>query len=185
MARRSTSIDLRELALSTGHRVERVLDVDIAPIVFGGQSYQVVVGAQGVRVTVDRVSGGFLVHLSFDASVYGPCFRCLNEASLAVQAKQEEFVPLHPEEWGPGDVSPFVDDLVVDVEALAREALILALPGKILCSDGCPGVCPSCGREAHEGPCEGVADETDPRWACLRNLALPSEDTSSLKTDGE
>ncbi len=89
MARRSTSIDLRELALQHGSSCGARLDVDIAPIVFGGLSYQVVVGAQGVRVTVDRVSGGFLVHLSFDASVYGPCFRCLNEASLAVQAKQE------------------------------------------------------------------------------------------------
>ncbi len=107
MAKRSTSIDLRELALSTGHRVERVVDVDVAPILLSGQSYQVIVGAGGVRVAVDRVSGGFLISLSFDASVHGPCFRCLNEASLMVHAVQEEFVPVHPDEWGPGDVSPF------------------------------------------------------------------------------
>lgn len=182
MPKRPTSIDLRELAVSKGRRVHRVVQVDTEPILLSGQRYAVVMGRDDVHVTIDRVAGGFLVALEFEASVYGPCFRCLREAGLHVHAAQEEFVPLRPEEWDVDDVSPFVRDLVVDVAALAREALVLALPDKILCEEGCPGVCPSCGRAAHEGACEGVVPLRDPRWAKLGEMVFEEGD-DALKSD--
>jgi uncharacterized protein len=184
MSKRSTSVDLRELALNKGQRIRRTVDVDIAPIELSGQSYQVVMGADGVDVAVERISGGFMVTIAFQACIYGPCFRCLREAALEVHPAQEEFIPLHAEEWGPGDVSPFATDMVVDVAGLAREALMLGLPTKILCEESCPGVCPSCGEAGHEGPCAGRGEETDPRWSRLKEIQLDEGD-GSLKSDDE
>lgn len=172
MSKRATSIDLAELPLNQGQRLVRVLDVQLEPVVLGGQTYQVLVGAEGVEAEVERISGGFMVRLRFPASVYGPCFRCLREVKVEVDAQQEEFVPSRTADWSSEDVSPFVKDLVVDVAGLAREALILGLPSKILCSEECAGLCPSCGGEMHEGSCEGGGHMPDPRWAKLQDLHL-------------
>lgn len=172
MSRSPTLLDLRELPLSQGQRIRRTFDVPLAAVVLGGETYQVVMGPGGVEVEVERVSGGFLLNVAFSASVYGPCFRCLREVKVDVSPEQKEFIPLKTQEWSPEDISPFVKDLVVDVAGLAREALILDLPLKILCSEDCPGLCPTCGKRAHEGACEDAEERVDPRWAKLKDLHL-------------
>lgn len=178
MAHSPSIINLADLVLSPGKHVDRTLQIEVAPIVLSGQTYQVVMAAQGVHVTVERVTGGFLVALDFAARVFGPCFRCLEEATLQVHPSQQEFVPLHPSEWDPADLSPFISNLIVDVDGLVREALILNLPTKILCSDVCPGVCPHCGQEAHAGPCGEDEAPLDPRWSKLRDVAPEGKDQS-------
>ena len=100
---------------------------------------------KGVHVTVDRITGGFLVTVGLRATVYGACHRCLCEVVVAIETEQQEFVPTHPEKWDEADLSPFIEDFVVDIAGLAREALVLALPAKILCREECPGLCPQCG----------------------------------------
>ncbi|NLE74448.1 MAG: hypothetical protein GX604_07465 [Actinobacteria bacterium] len=184
MSKFSSNINLHELALSKGQRIHRTIEVEMAPIELSGECYQVVMGTGGVEVGVERISGGFLVTIAFDACIYGPCFRCLREAALEMHPAQEEFIPLHADEWNPGDISPFVADMVVDVAGLAREALMLSLPTKILCEESCPGVCPSCGQAGHDGPCAGTGEEIDSRWSRLRELRLGGPD-ASLKTDEE
>jgi uncharacterized protein len=65
-----------------------------------------------------------------------------------------------------------VEDLVVDVDGVAREALVLALPGQVLCSDSCRGLCPQCGQDLNRGACECGGRETDERWNKLKDLRL-------------
>ena len=95
------------------------------------------------------------------------------QVALAVEAEQEEFVPQDPSEWEAEDLSPFVDDLVVDVSGIAREALVLALPLKVLCRDECPGLCPRCGLDLNEGRCDCATEPIDLRWEKLRGLSDP------------
>ena len=83
----------------------------------------------GVHVAVDRVAGGYLVNVDLDAKVYGPCARCLGEAVLEVHAEQQEFAPTAKDGWEETETSEFIEDLVVDVDGLAREALVLASAG--------------------------------------------------------
>jgi uncharacterized protein len=91
---------------------------------------------------------------------------------LPVEAQQQEFVPTHPEQWDPEEISPFITDSVLDVPALAREALVLALPEKLLCRADCPGLCPQCGLARGDGSCDCEAEDLDPRWEKLRDLSL-------------
>ncbi len=172
MSQRATSIDLAELPLNQGQRMVCALDVPLEPVLLAGQAYQVLADADRVEIEVERISGGFLVRLRLSASVYGPCFRCLREVKLEVNAEQEEFIPLRPAEWSPEDLSPFVKDLLLDVAGLARETLVLGLPVKILCAEGCAGLCPTCGGEVHDGPCREGEQPPDPRWAKLQDLHL-------------
>jgi uncharacterized protein len=164
-------LDLRDLALRGGDRFESSFPLQMAPLVLGGASYQVLVPGD-VGVAVDRVAGGFLVEISLQARIYGPCARCLEEAGLEVDTRQQEFVPTAQDGWEESVLSTFVDDLVVDVDGIAREALVLALPGRVLCSDSCKGLCPRCGRDLNRGACACGDDDTDERWNKLRNLRL-------------
>ena len=80
-------------------------------------------------------------------------------------------MPTHPEEWDEADLSPFIEDFVADIAALAREAIVLALPGQILCREECPGLCPQCGGALDgDDRCSCEASPLDPRWEALRRL---------------
>jgi uncharacterized protein len=167
-------LDLRELSLRGGERVGHRVPVKIDPITVGGLPYDILVDGDVAVVSVSRISGGFLITIEVAAQVYGPCSRCLREVVLAVKAEQEEFVPQDPSEWEPEDPSPFIEDLVVDVSGIGREALVLALPVKVLCRDECSGLCPGCGLDLNEGRCGCATESIDPRWEKLRGLGDPN-----------
>lgn len=162
---------LQDLALRGGETAERDVEVEMAPLRLGGLDYAVILDDKGVHVTVDRITGGFLMTVGLRATVYGACHRCLCEVVVAIDTEQQEFVPTHPEKWDEADLSPFVVDFVADIAGLAREAVVLALPAKILCREECPGICPQCGG-ALGGDDECSCDEPslDPRWEALRRL---------------
>lgn len=67
------------------------------------------------------------------------------------------------------------DDIVLlekdelDLDELIREAFILEMGIKHLCSEDCKGLCDKCGADLNEGPC-GCKPEIDPRLAALAQL---------------
>jgi uncharacterized protein len=165
----SVFLDLKDLGLRGGDRNERTYSLELEPVVLGGAGYDVLL-PEGVTVVVDRVAGGFLVTISTDARVYGPCVRCLAEVTVEVRAEQQEFAATARDGWEESDLSAFIEDMVVDVSSVAREAIVLALPGKMLCSPGCKGLCPQCGLDLNAGTCECTAGRGDERWAKLERL---------------
>jgi uncharacterized protein len=167
-------LSLNDLSLRTGDRLEQTYSLDVGPVKLGGVSYRVLL-PQGMTVVVDRVAGGFLVTLYADANVYGPCTRCLNEVTLKVRAEQQEFAPSAKDGWEESDLSAFINDMVVDVAGIAREALVLALPAKVVCSDSCKGLCPQCGQDLNLGECSCTPVETDSRWDRLKELELKDD----------
>lgn len=62
-----------------------------------------------------------------------------------------------------------LEDGKVDVGELAREAFILDMDTKTLCSEDCKGLCPRCGADLNLGPCS-CKKEVDPRLAVLAKL---------------
>ena len=68
---------------------------------------------------------------------------------------------------GPSDEEIYpIDDDVVDLGPLVRDAIVLELPMAPLCTQDCAGLCPQCGANLNEGACGCVAP-SDPRWANL------------------
>jgi uncharacterized protein len=57
-----------------------------------------------------------------------------------------------------------------DISDRIREAILLELPLKPLCSDDCRGLCPMCGVNLNETECECTPDKTDERWDSLKQL---------------
>jgi uncharacterized protein len=146
-------LNLDDLSLRAGQRHVFTYSVDIAPVVLGGVEYEVM-AADGVAVSVERVAGGYLVQLDLAARAMGPCMRCLKATQLGVTAEEEEFVPTAAGGWVESESSPFVEGMIVDVSALSREALVLAMPDRVLCSIDCKGLCAQCGLDLNEGECE-------------------------------
>jgi len=56
---------------------------------------------------------------------------------------------------------------ILDLSLIAAQALILAAPSKLLCDEGCLGLCPQCGADLNRGKCVCPPKATDPRLAAL------------------
>ena len=73
------------------------------------------------------------------------------------------------------------DDLV-DLEPLLRDAVVLALPFQPLCRDDCPGLCTECGARLADDPDHQHEDAIDPRWAALQGLTDKTEEATGRHT---
>jgi uncharacterized protein len=163
--------DLSSLRLAPGD-VRRVrVPVAFDPLEFGGETYAVEPVPVECDLELQATQGGVYLKLRFEAAVAGPCFRCLEPARVGARVAATEYQekgadPLD-EELG----CEYLEGDRLDVERWARDALVLALPGKILCRADCGGLCPRCGTRLEPGvDHDCTPPETDPRWEALRGL---------------
>jgi uncharacterized protein len=171
MAVATGDLDLGGLRLSPGEGRRLALAVDIDPLALGGESYAVSPRRVPVQVEVSRMmGGGYALRLCFDATLSGPCMRCLKVAEPAISVEAREV-----DRPGGGEEldSPYVERERLDLSGWARDSLALALPSKVLCREDCPGLCPICAADLAEvGADHRHEPEPDPRWAKLRELRL-------------
>lgn len=106
--------------------------------------------------SVLRVEG----HLATDVEL--TCDRCARPFRYRLEARVlEDF------DWTEGD-GPLTTEggtATLDVQALAREQLLLALPMVARCDEACEGLCDRCG--AARGECNCREELADPRLAPL------------------
>ena len=126
---------------------------------------------------LEAVMEGVLVTGTARAGLEGECARCLEPISDDVEVRFQELFVYPDHDVDPDEeleVSMLQDDLV-DLEPLLRDAVVLALPFQPLCSDDCPGLCPECGARLADDPDHGHDAPVDPRWAALGALAEPEQ----------
>jgi uncharacterized protein len=163
-----TVLDLRRLKLRPGEQLREVRAVDLQPIELGGQTYEPMPPSPEAAVTATRMTSGLLFRLELELELAGPCMRCLDDARLPVRIDVTEVQAFRPESE---DLrTPYVVDGRLDLSAWARDAVVLALPERILCRDDCAGLCPECGRNLNDEPHAHEASTPDPRWADLARL---------------
>jgi uncharacterized protein len=166
-----TTFDLRTLRLRSGDQARERVEIELEPLVLGGQTYEPRPNPAPAELTLTRASSGTVLELVLDVTLEGPCFRCLSDAELPLSLSLREYEATKPE--GEEERSEYLDDDSVDLSGWARDAIALALPDQILCRDDCAGLCPACGKDLNAEP-HGHADErTDPRWAALESLREP------------
>ena len=169
MPLRTDSFDLGGLRLTAGEGRRLDLAVAIEPFTLGGESYPVDPSLVDARLDVSRTTGdGYALRLRFEATLVGPCMRCLEPAGPTFEVDAREVSQ-------PGEddelASPYVEGGVLDLRAWARDALALVLPATLLCRPDCAGLCPVCGIDLNQaGPEHHHEREPDPRWAKLSEL---------------
>jgi len=137
-------------------------------------------GAVEVRGRITRKDGQVKVSGSVATEVELDCDRCLRALKVPLAADFDvEYVPVSSyaaepaAELGDDDLTVSVfDGEVIDIDDLAREQIILALPSRTLCREDCQGLCPVCGIDKNLKGCECESQPGDPRWAALNNLRL-------------
>ncbi len=171
MPARTDSFDLGRLRLTSGEGRRLEFDVALDALQFGGERYAVEPSVVTAVLDISAMTrGGYALRLRFDASLRGPCMRCLEPAEPAIAVDSREI-----DQPGGGDElsSPYVKDVVLDLHAWARDALVLALPAQLLCKEDCLGLCPVCGVDLNTaGDGHAHEREPDPRWAKLSELKL-------------
>ena len=127
---------------------------------------------------LEAVMEGVLVTGTARAALEGECARCLEPISDEIEVRFQELFVYDDREVDPDEeleVSKLQDDLV-DLEPLLRDAVVLALPFQPLCQDDCPGLCAECGARLADDPDHTHDEPVDPRWAALATLTEPEQD---------
>jgi uncharacterized protein len=167
MPQRTDLFDLGRLGLTSGEGRRLDLFVHLDPFHYGGSTYAVEPELVPVRLDVSRTTGqGWALRLRFEATLAGPCMRCLEPASPTFSVDAYE---VHQPGGGEELTSPYMDD-GLDLAAWARDALALALPTQLTCRPDCAGLCPECGANLNEDPGHAHEPAADARWAKLSEL---------------
>lgn len=123
-------------------------------------------GEVTLELTFESVPGAVVATGHVSAPWLGECRRCLAETSGTVISKVRE---LFEQQHDPDETYPLAGDQL-DLEPLARDAVLLELPLAPLCHEGCRGLCASCGADRNSDPCDCELEAPDPRWAALDAL---------------
>ena len=163
-----TTFDVRKLRLRAGDQARERVEIELEPLHLAGQVYEPSPNPVTADLVVTRASSGTVLELAFAVSLHGPCFRCLEDAELALSLRLREYQATKPE--SEEDSTEYLVDDQLDLSAWARDAIALALPEQILHDPDCAGLCPVCGKDLNVEPHEHVEETVDPRWAALSEL---------------
>jgi uncharacterized protein len=130
-------------------------------------------GVVEVEAILDATDGGIAVGGMVRAPWVGECRRCLREVRDELEVDVHELYQAHhradPAPEDEEETYLITGDLL-DLEPLARDAVLLSLPLVPLCRPDCAGLCPTCGTDFNAGRCDCSPVTADPRWAGLEVL---------------
>ena len=161
-------LGLSQIIDRPGASVSFSVSVDLSDLCYG-VSYPVSepVLAEG---NVRNTAGVLVMQGSIATTIHGICDRCASEfhrkvefpidVVLVTKLESEE----NEDEW----VFPLEGDSA-DLDDIVRTVFVLNLDSKLLCKEDCKGLCPQCGKNLNEGPCN-CQKELDPRFAALKQL---------------
>jgi len=121
-----------------------------------------------LQVTLSSYPGGITAQGTATTRWRGECRRCGGPVEGTVVAEvRERFAPTGGSDRDE-EAYPLTGD-ELDLEPLARDAVLLELPLAPLCREDCAGLCPTCGANLNTETCD-CAPVGDPRWAALDAL---------------
>jgi uncharacterized protein len=122
-------------------------------------------------VVLESLSDGLTVQGTVRATWHGTCRRCLGPAEGPVEADVHELYQVRPS----SEEAFAFDGEQLDLEPMVRELVVMELPPAPLCRPDCAGICPTCGADRNEAPCDCAEVAIDPRWAALDALRTEPE----------
>lgn len=148
-------VDVRELRQGP---VETVGTIPARDALFEGLGIDL---AEPLRVTGTLEAtgtGGYYWRGHIEGTVNGTCRRCLREFVSPVSADVNAMFTADPDLQDDPNVYPLAEPVTqVDVTNAVREEVALAVSAYPLCREDCAGLCPSCGADLNQGPCDCAA----------------------------
>ncbi|OGC90101.1 MAG: hypothetical protein A2142_04865 [candidate division Zixibacteria bacterium RBG_16_48_11] len=128
-----------------------------------------------VSLTVIKTKEKLAFYGKMEAWAEPECARCLKLFAITLKAEVKFIL----DQSEAASRAEFQDDDYQSVsKAVAtynltqrlREALLLSLPMRFLCSPDCQGLCPKCGANLNIEKCGCKKEEIDPRWGKLEQM---------------
>ncbi|MDE5831483.1 MAG: DUF177 domain-containing protein [Desulfovibrio sp.] len=127
-----------------------------------------------MKAFVQATDEGCVVRGELTGAVVVPCNRCAENAPVAFDSKFDEYeeIPASPKQRLEDSHIVFDHNApMLNLDEVAWEQLMLAMPPNPLCRDDCKGLCPDCGSNLNIAACECSKDEGDPRMRIFREMA--------------
>ena len=133
---------------------------------------------EGTAEILPNTEGQVRVRGKFEVRMETECDRCLGRAQFPLSSsfdlfyKPVSFIAREEEvELDAGEVElGFYQGGGMELEDILREQVLLLMPMQRVCSEDCKGICPSCGKNRNETPCDCKDEHAGARWAALRDL---------------
>ena len=122
---------------------------------------------------LEAVMDGVLVSGTVAAPIRAECGRCLTPIDSGLEVAIQELFAYEPAP--DGDEIALMEGDLINLEPVARDAVVLGLPLNPVCRDDCAGLCAGCGEPLADLPAGHGHDDTDPRWAALAALETEPE----------
>ena len=138
------------------------------------------VGGEGIHFlspvkvsgTLSSIGGGVIrFDGTADAAAAMECSRCTKSTQVSLHSDiTQRFVGDRSEEEAEAEDAEVYTNDMIDLNDLIYSEISMAVPMKVLCRPDCKGLCPVCGKDLNDGPCDCQQENTDPRWDALKNL---------------
>jgi uncharacterized protein len=172
-------LDIRELGRQPGSVRSVQRDVP-SPAGLGLDTIRVPDGAPlALDLQLQAVTEGVLVTGTVVAPVVGECGRCLDplEREFTVDVVELFAYPdSSTDRTTDEDEVERIEDDLIDLAPLVRDAIVLGLPITPLCRPDCAGLCPTCGQRLDDAEPGHSHEMIDPRWAALADRIQTQEE---------
>lgn len=130
-------------------------------------------------VSFTRIQRGILAQGHAETQVKAMCRRCLEIAKVDVSFDfEEEYIPSVDVETGAPLPITSEDEPeliinerhILDLTEVIRQYVVMEGLTLALCDRDCKGLCPQCGHNLNEGPCQCTDERIDSRLEVLREL---------------
>ncbi|MBV8865715.1 MAG: DUF177 domain-containing protein [Acidobacteriaceae bacterium] len=133
---------------------------------------------QGTAQLLNASLGEIRVVGDLRVKVEGTCDRCTEAAGYRVENHFD--LVYMPANYANSSSEEEVDEAAIEVgyyegnglelKDVLREVVLLALPMRLVCSEGCKGICAVCGQNRNQIECGCRPEIADDRWSRLKSL---------------
>ncbi|MEZ5357640.1 MAG: DUF177 domain-containing protein [Candidatus Zixiibacteriota bacterium] len=165
-------LDLRNIDEFPAH-ITLQTPVSELDVVFDGLT---VAGLADVTIDIIRSEHIYYCQGTIECDGHLICSRCAEEypvrfrGEIDFSIQEADEGSIDPDEVPENELLVAPGTQEIEISQPIREALLLEVPLKPLCSEDCLGVCPICGGNKNETPCDCKVVTEDSRWDALRAL---------------
>jgi len=127
-----------------------------------------------VHILWDRRGNQVCMQFQVSTCQQAQCDRCLDDVRITLTGQVGIVVQFRdtvpPDMDDPDYRVVLPSDVEIDFTVDLRDAIMLAVPAKILCREDCKGLCPQCGQNWNHGDCDCESAVAAPQWEALRKL---------------
>jgi uncharacterized protein len=129
-----------------------------------------------IELLARRSGETFYFNAKLQGTLSTQCHKCLKPAEFEVDTAFDLIVQRGETKSTEGEAYTHDEYIYIPIgqqdislDQYIYENLVINIPMRILCDDGCKGLCPNCGADLNTDTCS-CSPQTDTRWDALKTL---------------